>query len=131
MSASVSRRILCIGFVFVVPVPILLLGPGMVPAARIVMLGAIGLAVMLTEGARGAVPLITSIFLLQGLVYAGLFWLLAYAASRALNRLPRPIVAAVTIGVVLAGLLAATAFRAYRSPYRPVSPRANLCEVYR
>ena len=67
MSTRTARWILWISFVLMVPVPILLFGPGLVPAARLIMLGGIALAVALFESSRGAVGMLAGILLAQGL----------------------------------------------------------------
>ena len=130
MSPRAARWILWISFVLMVPVPILLLGPGLVPAARLILLGGIALAVALFESSRGAVVMLAGILLAQGLLYMGLLWLAAYLASRGLGRLPAKSVTRITLAVVAAGLLVTLAFEVYRGPFRAQSYRANLLHVY-
>jgi hypothetical protein len=130
MSTRTARWILWISFVLMVPVPILLFGPGLVPAARLLMLGGIGLAVALFESSRGAVGMLTGILLAQGLFYAGLLWLAAYVSSRGLARLSAKNVTRITLAVVAASLLITLAFEVYRGPFRAQSYRANLLQIY-
>jgi hypothetical protein len=117
MSASASRWLLWLGLVVALPVPILFLGPGLVPAARLLMLGGIGIAVMLLENARGAVGPLTAVLLGQGVLYLGLLWLAAHLASRLLGRLPPRRLAAVTLAVLAAGLTLASTFAIYHTPF--------------
>ncbi len=121
MSASVSRWLLWLGLVVALPVPILFLGPGLVPAARLLMLGGIGIAVMLLENARGAVGPLTAVLLGQGVLYLGLLWLAAHLASRLLGRLSPRGCAAVTLAVLAAGLTLASMFTIYHSPFGQTS----------
>ena len=130
MSIRTSRWILWIGFVLMVPVPILFLGPGLVPTARLLMLGAISAAVLLLENARGAVGMLAGLLLAQGFLYLGLLWLAAHILSRTLGRFSAKTVAWATIGVVAVGLLLASLFDGYRGPYRVQSARANLLNVF-
>ena len=130
MSIRTSRWILWIGFVLLVPVPILFLGPGLVPTARLLMLGGISVAVMLVENARGAVGMIAVVLLAQGFLYMGVLWLAAHILSRTLGRFSPKVVARATIGVIAVGLLLASLFDVYRGPYRVQSARANLLNVF-
>ncbi len=130
MSVRAARWVLWISLVLMLPVPIVLLGPGLVPAARLLMLGGISLAVALFENARGAVGMLTTILLAQGLLYMALLWLVAHLASRVLGRFSAKTVARVTLALVAVGLLLSSAFEVYRGPYRAQSARANLLHVY-
>ena len=130
MSTRAARWMLWIAFVLMVPVPFLMLGSGWVPAARLIMLGGISLAVALFENASGAVGMLSVILLAQGLLYMGLLWLAAHFASRWLDRFSSRTATAVTLVVVAAGVLIASTFELYRGPYRAQSPRANLLHVY-
>ncbi len=130
MSPRAARWILWVSFVLMVPVPILLFGPGLVPAARLIMLGGIALAVALFESSRGAVGMLAGILLAQGLLYAGLLWLAAYMASRLLGRLSAKNVTRITLAVVAASLLVTLSFEVYRGPFRAQSYRANLLHIY-
>jgi hypothetical protein len=107
--------------------PILLLGPGHVPAAAVLELGVVSLAVALFESARGTVLPVAGIFLGQGLVYAGLLWIAASLAVRAAGAWAR------TLALLAAALLlvAAAALPVYRDPYHATKARVGLLEVYR
>ncbi len=130
MSPRAARWILWVSFVLMVPVPILLFGPGLVPAARLIMLGGIALAVALFESSRGAVGMLSGIILAQGLFYAGLLWLAAHVASRALARLSAKSMTRITLAVVATSLLVTLAFEVYRGPFQAQSYRANLLHIY-
>ena len=130
MSRKAARRILWISFVLMLPVPILLTGPGLVPAARLFMLGAISLLFAVVENSRGAIGMLSVILLTQSLIYMGLLWLVAHALSRVLGRFPPTTVARVTLALVVAGLLVTSTFEVYHGPYRAETPSANLLHVY-
>jgi len=131
MSARSARRILWLGGVLMAPVPVLLLGPGLVPPARLLMLGGIGAAVMVVESARGAAGPLTAVLLLQGLAWAGLLWVAAWAMARPLARLSPATAAAIAWAALAAGLVAATILDIYHTPFAADAARGNLLHVYR
>jgi hypothetical protein len=117
--------LLWLALVGALPLPILLLGPGHVPAASLVELGAIGLAIALVESARGTVLPVAGIFLGQGLLYAALLWL----AAGWVRRVPR--VGAALALALAAGLVAAAALLPlYHTPYHASRARVGLLELY-
>ena len=126
LSAAAARRLLWLLAVLALPVPILLLGPGHVPAAQIAELGAAALAFGIAESLRGVVGLTAAVFLGQALLYAGVLWVVAGILARRLGRLRGAAVA-------LAALLAVAACWApvYRTPYHATLAHATLLEVYR
>lgn len=121
-----ARGALWLCAVAALPVPILLLGPGWVPAAQIAELGAAALAFGLAESLRGVVGLTALIFLGQALLYALALWLVAGFAARRLGRLRAAAVAAAAALVVVACLVPV-----YQTPYHATLARATLLEVYR
>jgi len=52
--------------VLLLPLPFFLVETGVVPAARILMLGGVAVALVATEGAQGVAGLLTAVLLLQG-----------------------------------------------------------------
>ena len=128
MSVRTSRRLLWIGLLLALPLPMLALEDALVPVARFLLLGGVCVAVMLVEDAGGVVGLLALVFLGHAIVYAGLLWLLAFAISRGLGRLPPRRLAALTLATLALALLAATATRPYRTPFGH-APRGNLIEV--
>jgi hypothetical protein len=79
MTARGARWALWVALMLVAPVPILALGQGSIPVAKFLVLMAAMVAIVVTESARGAVPMLMTIFGLQALGYAlihgGVAWL--------------------------------------------------------
>jgi hypothetical protein len=126
MSPGATRFALWSLAVFAVPVPILLLGPGVVPPAQIAQLGAAALAFGIAESLRGVVGWTAAIFLGQALLYAYALWLAAGFVAR---RVGRARAALVAIGAALA--LAACFVAVYPTPYHATRAQVTLLEVYR
>jgi hypothetical protein len=130
MSVRTCRRVLWTAFVLTIPLPFLLVEIGRVPAARVLMLGGITLAVIAVEGSQGAVGTAAALLLAQGLVHLALLWLAAYAASRVFVLGSPRSTALLTAAAVVALVLFASAFEIYRTPFSARSLRANLLHVY-
>jgi len=130
MSVRVARWILWGTFVLLVPLPFFLIETGLVPAARILMLGVVSVALLATEGAQGVVGIVTAMLLVQASVYVALLWWVAHGVSRLLARAAPRRVAAVTTALVVVSLLVAASFEVYHTPFRTRSPRANLLQVF-
>jgi hypothetical protein len=128
MSVLTSRRLLWIGLMLALPLPMLALEDALVPVARFLLLGGVCIAVMLVEDAGGVVGLLALLFLAHAVVYAGLLWLLAFAISRGLGRLPPRRLGAITLATLVLAFLAATATRPYRTPFGRAS-HGSLIEV--
>ena len=112
------------------PVPVLVFGPGRVPAAQLAELGAIGVAIAIAESARGNVLQIASVLLVPAALWAAALWLAAWLVARALARLgPRGLRRA-TLGLLAAGLAIACAVPIYHNPFAAHSPRATLFHLY-
>jgi len=122
-----ARRLLWLGFVLAVPVPVLVVGQGHVPALRLLFMGGVTLAVILFESARGAAGLLAAFLIGQFAVYAGLLWLAAAGIARVSGRWRTP--AAIAILVVLFGV--ALTRPIYRCPFLPDVSRVSLLGVYR
>ncbi len=131
MSTRASQRILWIASALLVPLPVLFPGPGLVPAARFLMLGGVSLAVMLFESTRGAVAPLAALLLLQAIAWLALLWLVAGLAARALARLRSQARMRVTLALVAAALLLAATTEIYHTPFAAEVARGNLLHVYR
>ena len=131
MTARSSRWLLWLGLAAMLPLPILFIAPGWVPAGRLLWLGGISAAVMAWECSGGVVGLLALALLGQAFVYLLLLWLVAWGLSRLAGRLPRRALAAVTVGALAAGLLTASSFEVYRTPFAADAARGNLLHVYR
>ena len=131
MSTRASRRMLWIAAALLVPLPVLFPGPGLVPAARFLMLGGASLAVMLFESSRGAVIPLAALLLLQGVAWLSALWLGAALAARLLARLPSHARLWVTLVLVAAGLVVGATTEIYHTPFAAEAARGNLLHVYR
>ena len=131
MSTRASQRILWIASALLVPLPVLFPGPGLVPAARFLMLGGVSLAVMLFESTRGAVAPLAALLLLQAVVWLALLWLVAGLAARGLARLRSQARMQVTLALVAAALLLGATTEIYHTPFAAEVARGNLLHVYR
>lgn len=126
MSAAAVHRALWIALVLAWPVPILLLGPGRVPAAQLAQLGGAALAFGLAESLRGVVGLTATIFLAQALLWACAFWWLASRLVRWLGR-----ARAIALAAALLLVAVASVVPVYRTPYHARFAETTLLEVYR
>jgi hypothetical protein len=130
MTPRAARWVLWVTFAVAVPLPFFLAETGRVPAARLLMLGAVAAAVIVAEGSQGAVGIAAGLLFGQALLWLALLWLAASLVSRAL-RLGSPRTVAAVTAVVVAGILAAaTVLEPYHTPFRTRSLRANLLHVY-
>ena len=130
MSARTARWILWGTFVLVVPLPFFLVESGVVPAARILMLGAVVAALVVSEGAQGVAGELMAALLLQAGVYVALLWWVAHRVSRLLARASPRRVAAATTALVIVSLVVASSFEIYRTPFRTRSLPASLLQVF-
>jgi len=130
MSHRAARLVLFALFAVVVPLPFFLVQTGVVPAARILMLAGIVVAVIAAEGMHGMAGVALALLLVQALGYAGLLFAAAHWVARGLARAwPRRLGLATA---VLAGvaLLTASSFEIYRTPFRTHSLHASLLRVF-
>lgn len=122
-----ARLLLWLGFVVAVPVPILVVGQGHVPALRLLSMAGVTLAVMFLESARGATPLLALFLIGQFAAYGFLLWMAAWGITRVAGRRGMPVALA-----ILAVLFAvALAWPIYRCPFLPDVSRVSLLGVYR
>jgi hypothetical protein len=117
MTPRAARRWLWLGFVLMLPFP--MLGPfgGFLPAARYAILFAATAAIAVVEGAAGPVQGILMVFGVHLLATLALTWLLAWIASRALAPLSDARRRNVVCGVVAVMLVYALAFEPYQTPF--------------
>jgi hypothetical protein len=118
MSVHASRRLLWLGLTAFAPVPILIFGTGFVPAAKLLFYAGVCAVVLLTQNRGGAVPLILLVFSLQAAVWMGLWWLVAHAATRPLQRASGRAVAGTTFALLLGIMLVPSALGLYSDPFR-------------
>lgn len=130
MSQRAVRRLLFLAALFVVPLPILAFGPGLVPAAHQLELGLLALAFGAVESAQGVTLLLAASFLVPGLVYALLLWLAAWAVARVLALLPPHTRTRAALLLVMLGLGLAVAQPIYETPFSSRSARSSLLGVY-
>jgi hypothetical protein len=130
VSPRAVRRLLWIAAVFVVPLPILALGPGLVPAAHQLELGLLALAFGVVESMLGVTLVLAVAFLVPGLIYAGLLWLAAWLLARALAKLPATTRTRAALLLVMLGVGFALAGPVYQTPFSSRSARSSLLGVY-
>lgn len=131
MSRRVATWVLFGVFVLTVPLPMPLVGPGLVPVVRFAMLGALAAAVQVGVRAGGQAPALIAVFWVPAAVYGLALWLAAWALARGLARRgPRTLTAGTLLLAVLC-LAAAAALPLYRTPFAAEGARASLAGVLR
>jgi hypothetical protein len=118
MSVRAARWILWLGLVLLAPVPILAFGSGQVPASTHALLAGASLAVWMSEGGAGAVPVIFLVFALHATAALAVWWGVASLAAWALRGRSRARVAWLTLGALLAGGLLVRTLPVHRDPFR-------------
>jgi hypothetical protein len=131
MSRSAVRRLLWVIFALTLPLPILVVGPGLVPAARLLLLGGMSVAMMLFVRASGVVSLLSLVLLGQAFLYLAALWITAALLAALLSALPPVARTRSTLGLVALLLLAASAFEIYHTPFAAESARTSLLGLYR
>ena len=130
MSARTIRRLLWLAALAALPAPLLGMGEALVPPLHQLELGALALAFTLAERAQGMGPLVSALFLGQGLLWALLLFGAAALAARALVRLPPFARTRLVLLAVALGLALAAAQPVYRTPYSSRSAESSLLGVY-
>jgi hypothetical protein len=130
MTIRTARWTLWLGMMVMLPVPFFLAETGLVPPARILMLGVISLAVWVVEGAAGVVRITTALLLMQTAGYGGLLWIIATVAARMVRRLSPPTLRRITVATLAVGVLCTASFKVYRDPFRAHALYASLLQVY-
>jgi hypothetical protein len=131
VTARAARLLLWLGALVLLPVPVLVFGPGSVPAARLAGLGGVGLAIAIAESARGNVLQIASVLLVQAALWAAGLWLAAWLAARVLSWLAPRALGRATLGLLAVALALACALPIYDDPFAARQPRVTLLRVYR
>jgi len=131
MSPRAGRWLLFLVAVFVVPLPILALGPGLVPAAHQLELGLLALTFGVLESMQGVTLALAIAFLVPGVIYAALIWVAAWLVARALGKLPATTRTRAALLLVMLGVAFAVAEPIYETPFSSRSARSNLLGVYR
>lgn len=130
MSPRGVRRLLWVAAVFVVPLPILAFGPGLVPAAHQLELGLLALAFGAVESMQGVTLLLAAAFLVPGVIYAALLWLPAWILARGSAVLPRPTRTRFALLLVMLAVAFGLARPVYETPFSSRSARSTLLGVY-
>jgi hypothetical protein len=125
------RWLLFVAALAALPLPIVGIGSGRVPALHHFELGLLALAFTLLERAQGIGPLLSALFLGQALVFALALWLAAGLLAKLLSRLPPLARTRVTLFLIVLGLALAIAQPIYRTPYSARSADSTLLGVYR
>lgn len=130
MPPRTTRRILWIGALLLVPLPMLQVG-ALIPVTRYLLLSGVAGGLILAEGS-GRIPW-ALFFLILGhaLVYAGLLWVVAWALARGLHAAAPRGARTLALALVVGGAVLALATEPYRTPFAPDAPRANLLRVLR
>jgi hypothetical protein len=131
VSTRALRRLLWITAVFVAPLPILALGPGLVPAAHQLELGLLALFFGALESAQGVTLTLAAALLVPGSLYAAGLWLCAWLVARALAKLPPLLRTRAAFALVVLALSISVAVPIYVTPFSAHSARSNLLGVYR
>ena len=131
MSPRTMRWLLWLAALAALPLPIVGIGSGRVPALHHLELGVLSLAFTLLERAQGVGPLLSALFLGQALVFALALWLAAGLVARQLSGQPPLARTRATLFRIELGLALALASPIYRTPYSAHAARSTLVGVYR
>lgn len=127
---ATGRRLLWAALLLAGPVPFFLVERGTEPVAALLLLLAASLALLLREGAAGALPLACLMLGAQALIAAFAWAMLARLAARVLAAVfPRHAVLACCVAAA-AIVAVACAVPLYRTPFRPGGLHASLLQVF-
>jgi hypothetical protein len=129
MSPAATRRLLWLVFLFTVPVPYTLVHTGWVPAARLLFLGALVLAVLVVEGGAGSVGVFAAFLVGQAVLHTGLLYVGARLVARVLASVAPRLRTLLLVGIV-AALLGLSLTPVYRTPLSSTGERASLLEAF-
>jgi hypothetical protein len=130
MSPRAARLLLFAVLALALPLPFWLVETGAEPAVRLAMFEGVLLAVIATEGARGAVGIAAALLGVQVLVYLVALWLASGLVLWPLRARSRGARAAVAGGVAAVLLVAAATSEIYRTPFRTRSLRGDLFAIF-
>ena len=124
------RRILWLGALVLVPLPMLQFG-ALIPVTRYLLLAGVTGGLILAEG-TGRIPNVMLLLMLgHALLYAGLLWLAAWALARVLRAVLPTRARTAALALVAAGALLALLTEPYVTPFAAESARASLLTVLR
>lgn len=130
MSRRALRHLLWLVALVALPVPLFGVSEAVVPPLHQLELGALALAFTLLERAQGMGPLLSALFLVQGLLWALALLAAAALVARGLVRLPPFARTRLALFVVVLGLALAAAQPVYRTPYSSRSAESSLLGLY-
>jgi hypothetical protein len=129
LTLPATKHLLWLTALLLVPLPMLQFG-AFVPVVRYLILAAVNLGLIVTEGG-GEIPYIFFALLFgHALVYATVFWFLAGLLVRALWLATPRYAGRIVVGASLTGLALALLTRPYVTPYSGVSLHSNLWVVF-
>ena len=120
MSAAPVRRLLWFGLLLLLPVPFFGIESGVVPVARLLLLGSL-VAVVSLQDPDWMSQLFTVMFLGQGLLWAAVLYLLARLGVRWLPGRSSL--------VILALLAIASLLPIYSTPFSASGPRRSILQI--
>ena len=130
MSPRTTRRILWLGSLILLPLPMIQFG-AMIPVTRYLLLAGVSAGLILTEGV-GRIPNVFFLLMLgHALIYAGALWVAAWALARGLHAVAPRAAHTVALLLMVGGAVLALATEPYVTPFAPDTPRANLLRVLR
>ncbi len=130
MSRTRARRILFVAGLLLVPVPLFGLADAFVPTTRLAELALVVAVTIAAEGAGGVAALLFGLFAVHVLVWALALWCAAWLLSWTLARLGPLALGRITVAAVLIGVIGASLFRIYDTPFHATLPHATLLELY-
>ena len=131
LSVRTSRRVFLLALLLMCPLPVFLgVVDGLMPVARIVMLGGICVAIMVLENGNGVVGTLAGLLFAQAFIYLGLIWLTSYLASSLLGRISRRALATATLALLIAGFAIATSLDLYHTPFNSESTHVGLLGIF-
>lgn len=130
MSPRAARCLLFAAFALTLPLPFWLVEVGAVPAARLVMLEGVLLAVIAAEGAKGAVGIAAALLGAQVVLYLVGLWLSAGLVLRPLRERSPRARAAVSAGLAVALVVIAASTPLYHTPFRTRALRGDLTAIF-
>lgn len=101
-----------------------------VPVARYLLLAGVTLGLIAAEGGGEIPHLFLALMLGHALVYTGLLWLVAWAATRVLWAATPRRASRIVLGLAALGLVLAVVTRPYVTPYSGISLHSNLWVVF-
>jgi hypothetical protein len=116
--------------VVVVPVPLVVVGRGHLPAGALAQLAAATLTVGVLDRGDGIIWLLAAFLAGQALIWAFVAWFAARLVVGGLAALGRRALGVATVIVVTAAVTLALVVPIYRSPFHPFLSRQTLLQVY-